>query len=283
MQQLIVNGDDLGITAGVSKGILEAHQNGIVTSTSVIIGGPDAARAVSEALQFAPKLGIGLHFTISGQVPPVLPPQQIPSLVGSNGTFHPIGQWLKNYEQLNPDDIRREMEAQVNRFIEIAGKPPDHLDGHHHAVYRHPAGVRALFDLAAKYHVPIRNLGFDPSTGSVDSVLRSLLNGVPTQARDLAIEAIKGVIKEGPIPPWPNRFEADFYDKTATLGDLLLTLTNLSDGVTEIMCHPGYADDSLHSDYTAKRQTEINILTHSSVKELIRAHGIELVNYSVLS
>ena len=79
------------------------------------------------------------------------------------------------------------------------------------------------------------------------------------------------------------RFEANFYDKTATLGDLLLMLTNLVEGVTELMCHPGYADESLLSDYTAKREAEIATLTHPSVKEVIKASGIELVSFSVLS
>jgi predicted glycoside hydrolase/deacetylase ChbG (UPF0249 family) len=36
MKNLIVNADDLGWTRGVNRGIDEAHQNGIVTSTSLL-------------------------------------------------------------------------------------------------------------------------------------------------------------------------------------------------------------------------------------------------------
>jgi predicted glycoside hydrolase/deacetylase ChbG (UPF0249 family) len=284
-QQLIINADDFGLTAGVSRGILEAHHKGVVTSTTVMIGAPDAARAIAEAMESAPKLGLGLHLTMSGQVSPVLPAAQIPSLVTDTGSgfFHPLGEWKKRYDQLDHDEIRRELTAQVDRFIALAGKPPDHLDGHHHAVYLHPTGLRTLFDLAAQYQIPVRNLGADPAVGSLGSVLRNQLNGVPSAARDAGVEAIKAVLQAGPIPVWPTRFEADFYDKNATLGDLLLMLTNLPEGVTELMCHPGYPDESLLSDYNTKRQSEISTLCHASVKELIKAHGIELVTFSVLN
>ena len=91
------------------------------------------------------------------------------------------------------------------------------------------------------------------------------------------------VILEGTIPPWPERFEADFYDTTATLGDLLLILTNLpDDSTTELMCHPGYADAMLQSDYTAKREDELSALTHRSTREVIAAEGINLITFAAL-
>jgi predicted glycoside hydrolase/deacetylase ChbG (UPF0249 family) len=81
VKRLIVNGDDFGLTAGVSWGILEAHRQGLVTSTTAMIGSPDAAETIRQAIQSAPNLGIGPHLTLSGTGRSVLPPAEIPSLV----------------------------------------------------------------------------------------------------------------------------------------------------------------------------------------------------------
>ena len=61
LRQIIVNADDFGYTPGVSQGILEAHLNGIVTSTSVMVNMPAAEQWVKTALKEAPDLGLGLH------------------------------------------------------------------------------------------------------------------------------------------------------------------------------------------------------------------------------
>jgi chitin disaccharide deacetylase len=57
---LIVNADDLGMTEAVNEGIFAAHQEGIVTSASLMVLRDDAAAAV-EALAGHPDLAVGLH------------------------------------------------------------------------------------------------------------------------------------------------------------------------------------------------------------------------------
>ena len=86
MRQLIVNADDFGLTEAVSSGILDAHRNGIVTSTTLMANGEafDAAVAMSRR---APRLGIGVHLNLtSGK--PVSPAQRIPSLIDRRGRLH---------------------------------------------------------------------------------------------------------------------------------------------------------------------------------------------------
>jgi hypothetical protein len=278
-KRLIFNADDYGLTAGVSQGILDAHLQGVVSSTTVMVGSPNVADSIRLALQTAPRLGMGLHLTLSGTGRPVLPPSEIPSLVREDGKFYPLQDWMAHYGQFDGADIVRELNAQVERFIQIAGRPPDHLDCHHHAVYRHAAGLRTLFDLAARYAIPIRRVWSD--RGQQDSVA-DLLNGVPDLARKRAVTDITAILNGVPLPMMPDRFDDGFYDATATLGDLLLILTNLPEGVTEIMCHPGYADAALDSDYTAKREDEVKTLIHVSVREVIRAEGIDLITFGDL-
>jgi len=60
-RRLIVNADDFGLRAGVNRGIIEAHKNGIVTSASLMVNRPYAAEAADYA-RGHPKLSVGLHF-----------------------------------------------------------------------------------------------------------------------------------------------------------------------------------------------------------------------------
>ena len=69
---LIVNADDYAMSLGVSRGILEAHARGVVTSTTALVNTPDAAADLAAARAGAPALGLGLHINLSfGR--PVLP------------------------------------------------------------------------------------------------------------------------------------------------------------------------------------------------------------------
>jgi chitin disaccharide deacetylase len=277
-KRLIVNADDYGLTAGVSRGILEAHLNGIITSTTVMIASPGVEEALHKAALSAPKLGLGLHLTFSGTGRPLLPPSEVPSLVREDGRLLPASLWATRVEQLDADDIRRELVAQCERFIEIVGRPPDHLDAHHHAVYRHQGAFEITLDLASRYKIPIRNANFGG-----EKAVRGLLEGIPTRYAAVLAEHIQAWWQSGTRPNMPTHFEYHFYGDTATLGDLLLILTNLPDNsITELMCHPGYVDDALDSDYTAKREEEIRALTHRSTHEVIKAEGIELINFSAL-
>jgi predicted glycoside hydrolase/deacetylase ChbG (UPF0249 family) len=84
-RRLIVNADDYGRTPGVSQGILATHEEGIVTSTTVMINQPQIATHLREALA-CPKLGVGLHLVFTAGRP-VLGAGAIPDLVRKDGQF----------------------------------------------------------------------------------------------------------------------------------------------------------------------------------------------------
>ena len=65
-KRLIVNADDFGRTPGVNEGTLEAHLNGIVTSATVMVLEKAARDGIRQAIERAPKLGLGLHFMLTG-------------------------------------------------------------------------------------------------------------------------------------------------------------------------------------------------------------------------
>lgn len=277
MPSLIVNADDFGRAVGVNRGILEAHARGIVTSTTAMVNYPDAPVGLEMALETAPDLGLGVHLTLtSGR--PVSPPERVPTLVDEDGRFYAQGAFYRHFRDIDADDLRRELTAQVERFIALTGRPPTHLDSHHHAAYIHPDALCALLALALQYNIPVRR----PYPGdSPPADLRSHLPMFPPeQARALA-DQLAAILADGPRPPWPDRLEMRFFGENAILGELLVILTNLpAEGVTELMCHPRYLDGLDADSY--RGEGELDTLTHSGAHEVVAAENIRLMTFAEL-
>lgn len=119
--RLIVNGDDLGASSGINRGILEAHTRGILTSASLMVEAPasvEAARLISSH----PKLGVGLHAVVDA------PPEATPG-----------------------DAVER----QLSRFAELTGQLPTHIDSHRD-VHRDGRLLPAFLAVARRYRIPLR-------------------------------------------------------------------------------------------------------------------------------
>lgn len=246
---LIVNADDLGRTEGINRGIFEAHERGVVSSATMMVGFP-AARSAAAALAEHPRLGVGLHVTLTGAVP-TLPPREIPSLVDAKGQLarHPDA-----LGAIVPREVRAEIRHQLELFRRMTGRLPTHLDSHHHS-HRHPAVLDALIQVAREHHLPVRRSSIDIG-------------------RRLAAEGLRTT----------DRFDEGFFGETATLANLIDTLRGLRTGTTELMCHPGYADDELRrtSDYADDRDRELRLLTHPEAVAAVRECGITLAHFGAL-
>lgn len=125
----IVNADDLGMSEEIDRGILEAHDRGIVTSTSLMVDGPDAVAAVRLAKQ-RPELSLGIHVA-----------------------FDDRGRWFVNVQDSRA--VRRELNRQLAAFVRLTGGPPTHIDSHHHA-HRFFNVARHFFEAGARLGVPVR-------------------------------------------------------------------------------------------------------------------------------
>jgi len=123
---LIINADDFGLSPGVSSGIVRAHLDGILTSTSYMVNFP-WSEELAPLLQQAPDLGVGVHLNLTTGSP-VLPPQQVPSLVDEAGRF---SKSLPRIQfRIKPDEALREWSAQVDKCSRLLGRLPTHLDTH---------------------------------------------------------------------------------------------------------------------------------------------------------
>ncbi len=249
-RQLIINADDFGLSPAVSRGILHVHQHGVVTSTTVMIGIPGADDAVRTALTTAPALGLGLHITLAGYgCPPILHVDQVPTLVRADGMFYDEPAWSAHAAYFAADEITREIQAQFDRFVAVAGRLPTHLDSHYHAAYRHPAALDALQGLAVAHNLPLRHPGLD-----------GLSLKVTTPA----------LLVDGP----------------KTLADLAIKLTTLpAEGVAEMIYHPGYVDHLLltRDTLTTPREAELRFLTDPAVRAALADAACQLVTFAVLT
>ena len=198
---LIVNADDFGLTPGVCTGVLRAHEQGVVSSTSALVVGPAFA-------QFAPSLrdsGIpaGGHLAVVGEDPPVLSRDEIPTLVDRRGRFPLRWQTFVRRAargQVDIDDLRREFLAQVE-VLEQYGLHPTHLDSHQN-LHLWPQVATALIELALDRQVPAIRLTRTARWTPVPLGVRALsmrLRGRASAAGLLFPEASSGLDQAGAL------------------------------------------------------------------------------------
>lgn len=243
MTKLIINADDFGYSKGVNLGIIEAYQNGVVTSTTMMTNMPGAAHAAALA-QENPGLGVGIHLVLDcGR--PVHP--YVPSLVDEKGSFHKIEQLIQYAEST---DIEKELLSQIDKFHSF-GFTATHLDGHHH-IHAYEKVYPIVEKIAQTYNLPIRKASADPNHSSHTKLQTT------------------------------EMFFHQFYgDKLSIEGLLELFERSLHFGTAEIMCHPAYIDDPLlqGSSYALPRVRELAILTDPNIQSTIKAMNIELATY----
>lgn len=211
---LIVNADDLGLSPGVNEGIVEAHVRGVVTSTSLMVGRPGAERA-AELARAHRSLSIGLHF---------------------DGDALDLD---------DPEQAAAEFRTQLERFRELIGRDPTHVDSHHH-VHGRGARLRIFSELVAPLRVPLRH------DGQV-SYLGGFWGRSEAGARA------------------PERIGRGWL--------VQLIRSSATDGFNELGCHPARLIGDLQSSYLEERSIELETLTQPGLRKDIEATGAELVSY----
>lgn len=146
--KVIFNADDFGLTQGVNNGIVQSHLDGVVNSTTMLVGMPAQQHAVALAKDI-PTLKVGLHlrFTLGS------PLTKSDNLCDKNGEFFKYDQFWRQ-QHFTPEAIYNECIAQVEAFLGL-GLELSHIDSHHHA-HTHPLLLPIVTEIAEKYGVPLR-------------------------------------------------------------------------------------------------------------------------------
>jgi chitin disaccharide deacetylase len=279
VSRLIINADDFGLTSGVNRAILELHEAGVLTSTTLMA----KAGATDEALKMAlamPSLGVGCHVVLVDGVP-VLPPQQIPSLIdGKTGCFPAtLTAFLARLftGRIRTVDIEAEAAAQIGR-LKSGGLPLTHIDTHKHT-HMFPQVLQPLLRAARAAGIHAVRNPFEPEW-SVRATPRASL------ARAGEVFALRR------LGPFFRRLIAreNFHTTDGTIavvgtgtldsGTVRSLLQQLPEGTWELVTHPGYNDADLARIRTRLRDSrEIERQALMKVREF---PSVELISFADL-
>jgi chitin disaccharide deacetylase len=284
VRRLIVNADDFGLTPGVNCAIIEAHTRGIVTSATLMANMSAFDQAVRLA-QSHPTLGIGLHFNLT-QGQPVAAPDKVRSLLNERGEFLGTSTQLLQRaltRQLQFEEIVLEFRAQVEKVLD-AGLRLTHVDSHKHAHTIVPVFAALNYTMESyginAVRLPRERVNWLRALKS-PKVFKQSLTALGLSRLCRAFPAMMQETETHTTEAFFGVAQTGFWTK----GWLKELLTGLPSGTSELMCHPGYDDESLGQVRTrlrASRENELQLLTDPEIVAHLRAQAIELIHFGQL-
>lgn len=284
---LIVNADDFGLNSGINRAIIETHQQGIVTSTSLMVNCPNTKEAAELAKQ-NPALGIGLHFNLTKGKPIS---GNINSLTDQSGFF--LGRTQFEMKMLagkiKSQDIIQELNLQWDIFQSL-GLACTHLDSHQH-IHINLQIFKIISAFAREKDIPVRipnermfiRWQHWPSFFSPWNLYK-LLRKIYLH---LQVGKIKKLAKKQSIKinqfffsifgcwPFSKNIELDFYKNI---------IKHVPPGFSELMCHPAHYEqaDYYSTTITHLSQQEVLLLQEPALKKIIKECNIQLIHYGNL-
>ena len=273
--KLIVHADDFGISEQVNSGILEAHNHGILTSTSIMATGAAFEHAVAMC-RTAPTLDVGIHLTLVGERS-LVSKELIPSLLDTDGRFYNHATaFTKRYSvgKIRIVEVVRELEAQIQKVLDH-GLAVSHLDSHQH-VHMLPDIWRAVVELAKKYHIPAVRLAREKLRAYM---LQEI--GVVTRIAPLIVLNLLAGLRDGSGVRSTDHFVGFFFGGNMVKTNLKTVLQNLpAFGTCELMCHPGHGDAGRHYRHWHYNWTsELAALVDPEIRDLLGRRGVKLISY----
>jgi predicted glycoside hydrolase/deacetylase ChbG (UPF0249 family) len=281
---LLVIADDIGIGPNTTAGILQLASRGIVTGSVLLVNSPYAVEGVRKWLQLASPVELGWHPCLTLDSP-LAPASQVPSLVQPDGTFWPLGGFLKRWflGLLKPREIELEWRLQLKRFIELVGHPPLFVNCHQHVGLFAPVGeilLRILSELPIRSYVRriqepwsiINKLGVARLKRVFLGWLGRRLSRIQEAHGFAGNDWLAGIANPAAID------DPEFFVRW---------LRAMPGQVVELMCHPGQYDPTLIGrDCTAsdgllqQRVNELRWLRDPSFLDVVNDAGFRLVSPS---
>ncbi|NNC23587.1 hopanoid biosynthesis-associated protein HpnK [Salinisphaera sp. USBA-960] len=276
--RVAITADDFGAHAEVNAAIEDAHQNGVLTTASLMVGAPATDQALAMA-QRNPNLGVGLHLVLTdGQS--CLPPSEIPGLVDKHGRFD--NNMARAGARFAFDPFaRRQLAAEIRAQFEAfaaTGLTLDHVNTHKH-FHVHPTIFRLIVEIGRDYGLHALRWPFEPAASS-----RAIGARVPLS------EAVL-------MQPWLARMRrrierAGLVHNDAVLGlattghtttDVLTRLLGeTGPGRTEIYLHPARINDWPGSPPDADHRGEYEALIAPGTRDALAAAGATPVTFGGL-
>jgi predicted glycoside hydrolase/deacetylase ChbG (UPF0249 family) len=266
-RRLIINADDLGLSGGVNRGIVEAHAAGTVTSASLLANGPALSDAMRR-LRNATTLQVGLHFNLTlGR--PVAQREDVASLCDPHtGEFYSLARLVTRAltGRIQPEQVAAECRAQLDLLHKL-GILVRHLDSHRH-VHALPGVWKPVIAVAQRAGIR-----------AVRVPRESLRPAGRRLSRALVAASLRAFCGDRAL------MRADHFLGLGLLGahdfqrQLLVLLDRLEPGTTELMVHPGYVDPDLtrRDAYTTGRERELAGLCSRELRDRLTRGDIQLL------
>jgi predicted glycoside hydrolase/deacetylase ChbG (UPF0249 family) len=272
---LVVNADDMGLTPGVCRAVHRGHTDGVVTSTSVLAVGAAFDEAAAR-LRDLPGLGVGAHLAIVGEDRPLLSAGEIPTLVDRDGRL-PLSYRTVVARgaagRIDPDDVRREFAAQLERVAGI-GVPITHLDTHQHT-HLWPAVAGVVVELARKAGVASVRLPTSRSRGPVGLGVRLLSGRLRARLQRAGLRT---------TGDYAGLDEAGALDGPRFAG-ALRRLARSGAESAEVNTHPGEAGEAAlgRFGWGYRWGDELAMLTAPATRDLVGRLGYRLGSFADLA
>ena len=279
MARLIVNADDFGLTSGVNRAIVELHQAGVLTSTTLMA----TASATDEAIGLAranPGLGVGCHVVlVDGE--PVLPAEQVPSLIEKDtGRFPPkLTTFLRRLftGRIRTAEIEAEAAAQMARLRD-RGIRLTHIDTHKHT-HMFPPVLRPVLRAARAAGIGTVRNPFEPEWAIRATPRAGLVRSAEVAALQRFGPYFRRVLREEGFVSTDGTI-AVAATGVVNADTVRALLAKLPQGTWELVTHPGYNDadlDKVRTRLRASREIE-----REALGAIAEFEGIELISFAGL-
>jgi chitin disaccharide deacetylase len=266
--EVIVNADDFGLHPAVNQAVEKSFSEGILTSTSLMVGAPAAADAIAIA-QRLPTLAVGLHVVLVDGAS-ILPKERIPALVDDEGRFG--DQMVKDGVRFFVlPHVRRQLQAEIEAQFEAfrdSGLTLDHVNTHKH-FHLHPTLFRLILDAGTRHGMKAMRLprarptpiGLKPWVGLMERRLE--------RAGIAHNDDMVGLVQSGS------------FDEEA----VLKAITGLTPGVTEMYFHPAMLSGSAiaASMPNYRHGAELAALLSERVRDAFERAGARRITYGSLA
>ena len=280
-KRIIINADDFGFCKGVNEAVARAHNEGVLTSATLMVNMPAAEDAV-EIAKLEPSLGVGVHLNLS-EGRPVSKDRCVNCLLDGEGRFaysplmlSAVCIALHTIKQA----VGTELAAQIQWVID-RGLIPTHLDSHKH-IHSFPAIFPIVCRLASRFGISAIRWPFEPKAvcrrpwplfteggRKRAAIVRTMAKINRIQNRDfLRTEGLYGIAHTGKVDVNFLRAVA-LYSPAAT---------------AEVMTHPGLADglDPSQTRLVKQRRVEFEALCSEKTKQCFKDAATKLVHYGQL-
>ena len=281
MKQLIITGDDFGLSVEVNEAIEIAHRDGVLSATSLMPGESASADAIARAKQL-PNLRVGLHVVLV-QGTPVSAPELIPDLVTSEGVFRDT-LFTTGVLYFFKPGIRRQLESEIRAQFQVfvdSGLKLDHVNAHNH-MHLHPTILGLILKIGKEYNMRAIRIPYEPLYSSrYESTLAKLGSLLTTIGLTPWTLWMRKRLNKASI--FSNDYVFGLKNSGSMSEALLLDLiNNLPDGSSEIYFHPILKGNiqSGSGPGTSQGNSELQALTSPKVMTLLDKLHLQPAGFS---